>query len=86
MPLLKPTLIAAGLFAFLLSFDELIIGFFLSGFGTQTLPVKMYASIVWEISPVLSAISVLLTLLAFVICVTITIIHNPDKEQETTQG
>ena len=86
LPLLKPTLIAAGLFAFLLSFDELIIGFFLSGFGTQTLPVKMYASIVWEISPVLSAISVLLTLLAFVICVTITIIHNPDKEQETTQG
>ena len=59
---------------------------FLAGFGTQTLPVKMYDSIVLEISPVLSAISVLLTLLALVICVTITIIHNPDKEQEVTQG
>lgn len=86
LPLLKPALIAGGLFAFLMSFDELIISFFLAGFGTQTLPVKMYDSIVLEISPVLSAISVLLTLLAFVICVTITIIHNPDKEQEVTQG
>ena len=86
LPLLKPALIAGGLFAFLMSFDELIISFFLAGFGTQTLPVKMYDSIVLEISPVLSAISVLLTLLALVICVTITIIHNPDKEKETTQG
>ena len=86
LPLLKPALIAGGLFAFLMSFDELVISFFLSGFGTQTLPVKMYDSIVLEISPVLSAISVLLTLLAFFICVTITIIHNPDKEREVTQG
>jgi ABC-type spermidine/putrescine transport system permease subunit II len=63
-----------------------VISFFLSGFGTQTLPVKMYDSIVLEISPVLSAISVLLTVLAFVICVTITAINNPDKEEEVTQG
>ncbi len=86
LPLLKPALIAGGLFAFLMSFDELVISFFLSGFGTQTLPVKMYDSIVLEISPVLSAISVLLTVLAFVICVTITAINNPDKEEEVTQG
>jgi putative spermidine/putrescine transport system permease protein len=85
LPLLKPALIAGGLFAFLMSFDELVISFFLSGFGTQTLPVKMYDSIVLEISPVLSAISVLLTMLAFVICVTITIIQNPDQEHAITK-
>ena len=86
LPLLKPALVAAGLFAFLMSFDELVISFFLSGFGTQTLPVKMYDSIVLEISPVLWAISVLLTLLALVICVTITVLHRPGVREEVTQG
>ena len=72
LPLMKPALVAASLFAFLMSFDELIIAWFVSGAGTHTLPVKMYDSIIFEISPVLSAVSVLLTVLAFVICVTIT--------------
>ena len=79
LPLLRPAMVTGGLFAFLMSFDELVISFFLSGFGTQTLPVKMYDSIVLEISPVLSAISVLLTVLAFFVCVIITIFYNPDR-------
>jgi putative spermidine/putrescine transport system permease protein len=81
LPLLRPALIAATLFAFLMSFDELIISFFLAGFGTQTLPVKMYDSIVVEISPVLSAISVLLTVLALVICLAITVVQKPKSVQ-----
>ncbi|MEO1537926.1 MAG: ABC transporter permease [Pseudomonadota bacterium] len=67
LPQLRPALVSGGLVAFLMSFDELIISFFLSGFGTQTLPVKMFDNIKHEISPVLAAISVLLTLLALII-------------------
>ena len=69
LPLLKPTIVAGALFAFLISFDEVVISYFISSTRTETLPVKMYSSIQWEISPVLAAISTLLTVLSLVVCV-----------------
>ncbi|TIO37712.1 MAG: ABC transporter permease subunit, partial [Mesorhizobium sp.] len=42
LPQLLPSLIAAALFAFLISFDEVVISWFLSGSSTTTLPVKMF--------------------------------------------
>lgn len=85
LPLLKPALIASALFAFLISFDEVVIAWFLTTIHTQTLPVKMYSSIQWEVSPVLAAVSTLLTFLAFVICVTGVLVQKEDAP-ETTQG
>lgn len=67
LPLMKNGLISSGLFAMLLSFDELILAVFLTGISTRTLPVRMYDSIIVEISPVLAAISTLLTLLALIV-------------------
>ncbi len=69
LPLVMPSLAAGALFAFLISFDEVVIAYFVTGPETQTLPVKMYSSIQWEISPVIAAISTLLTLLSLLVCV-----------------
>jgi putative spermidine/putrescine transport system permease protein len=68
LPRLYPAAVAAALFAFLISFDEVVIAWFVSGVGTATLPVKMYSAIHWEVSPVLPVISTLLTLLSLVVC------------------
>lgn len=68
LPLLRPTVLVGGLFAFLTSFDEVVVSYFISNVRQQTLPVKMYSSIHWEISPVIAAISSLLTLLSLGIC------------------
>ena len=68
LPLLMPTILSAALFAFLLSFDEVVVSYFIAGVQYQTLPVKMYSSIHWEISPVLAAVSSLLTLLSLAVC------------------
>lgn len=68
LPLLRPSILASGLFAFLISFDEVIIAFFLGKAGASTLAVRIFASIQWEISPVIAAVSTLLTLLSLVIC------------------
>ncbi len=68
LPRLYPAAGAAALFAFLISFDEVVIAWFVSGVGTATLPVKMYSAIHWEVSPVLPVISTLLTLLSLVVC------------------
>lgn len=68
LPLIRPSIIAGAIFAFLISFDEVVVAYFLTSVRTQTLPVKMYSSIQFEISPVLAAIASLLTLLSFVVC------------------
>jgi putative spermidine/putrescine transport system permease protein len=68
LPQLRPSLVGAGLFAFLMSFDELVISWFISGAQTTTLPVKMYSSVQTETSPILAAISTMLTILSVIIC------------------
>lgn len=78
LPLIVPSVIVGALFAFLLSFDEVVISYFISGVQSETLPVKMYSSIHWEISPVLAAISTLLTLLSFGACVALSLLQRSD--------
>lgn len=68
LPQLWPSIGAGALFAFLISFDEVVIAWFLTGATTTTLPVKMYSSIQWDISPVISAVSALLTFLSILFC------------------
>ncbi|WP_206958068.1 ABC transporter permease [Trinickia acidisoli] len=68
LPQLRPSIFAGALFAFLVSFDEVVIAWFITSPATTTLPVKMYSSIQWDISPVIAAVSALLTLLSLVFC------------------
>lgn len=68
LPLLVPAAIAGALFAFLISFDEVVVAWFIAGVDTATLPVKMYSAIHWEVSPVLPVISTLLTGLSLIVC------------------
>ena len=77
LPQLLPSLVGAGLFAFLISFDEVVIAWFLSGTTTVTLPVKMYSAIRWEISPVIAAVSTLLSVVSLVVCLIAAALRNP---------
>ena len=65
LPQIAAPVAVGALFAFLISFDEVVVAYFLTGASTQTLPVKMYTAIRWEVSPVLAAVSTLLTLRRF---------------------
>ncbi|KAA3448188.1 ABC transporter permease [Mesorhizobium sp. SARCC-RB16n] len=69
LPQLVPSLVSAALFAFLSSFDEFILSWFLSGPDTITLPVRMYNALNWEVSPVIAAVSTLMMALSLVVCV-----------------
>jgi putative spermidine/putrescine transport system permease protein len=64
LPLMGPGIISASLFAFLLSFDELIIALFISNPRTTTLPIRIWNETVYQISPTISAVSTLLILLS----------------------
>ncbi|TIS18113.1 MAG: ABC transporter permease subunit [Mesorhizobium sp.] len=69
LPQLVPSLVTAALFAFLLSFDEFIISWFLSGTSTVTLPVRMYSALNWEVSPVIAAASTFMMAVSLLVCI-----------------
>jgi putative spermidine/putrescine transport system permease protein len=63
-PAIRPGLLAGAVFAFYGSFDEVIIALFLQGPGVTTLPVQMFTSIQYELTPKIAAVSSMLVLLA----------------------
>jgi ABC-type spermidine/putrescine transport system permease subunit I len=62
LPLIKPGLLAAFLFAFVTSFDELTIALFVSGGLQTTIPKQMWDNAVLQVSPALAAASTLVML------------------------
>jgi putative spermidine/putrescine transport system permease protein len=67
LPLIRPGVIAGALFAFILSFDELVVTLFLAGPGRQTLPIRIFTYVEYSSDPSISAISTLLIVLWFVV-------------------
>jgi putative spermidine/putrescine transport system permease protein len=67
-PLIKTGIFAGALFAFISSFGEFIMALFLTAGGQTTLPVQIFTSLKYEISPVVGAVSSLfIALTIFVI-------------------
>jgi putative spermidine/putrescine transport system permease protein len=69
LPLIGNGLIAAYLFAFVTSFDELTIALFVTGGLFGTLPKQMWDDALLKVSPTLAAVSVVLLLLITVFVV-----------------
>jgi putative spermidine/putrescine transport system permease protein len=67
LPLVAPGVVAAFLFAFLMSLDELLIPLFLSGITMQTLSVRIWQSIQYELSPAIAAVSSILIALTLTV-------------------
>ena len=62
LPLIAPGILAGAVFAFITSFDELLIALFLSGSSAVTLPRRMFDEIRYDIDPTIAAVSTLLIL------------------------
>ena len=60
LPFLLPSLIAASLLVFIVSFDDFILSFFCSGPAAQTLPVYLFALILAGATPLVNVISTLM--------------------------
>jgi putative spermidine/putrescine transport system permease protein len=69
LPLILPGLAGGGAFAFIASFDEVVVSIFLSSVQSKTLPVKMWETIRVEVTPVTavaSSVLIAVTMLLFV--------------------
>jgi putative spermidine/putrescine transport system permease protein len=60
MPLISRGILTGAIFAFIVSFDEVVIALFLRSPLFQTMPVQMYNSVTVEIDPTISAASSLM--------------------------
>jgi putative spermidine/putrescine transport system permease protein len=70
LPLIMPGILAGALFAFITSFDELLIALFLSGTGAVTLPRRMFDEIRYDLDPTIAAVSSLLIVTTTVLMIT----------------
>ena len=59
LPLIRPGVLVGALFAFITSFDELIVALFLSGSGAVTLPRRMWDDLRFDIDPTIASVSTL---------------------------
>ncbi len=59
LPLIRPGVLVGALFAFITSFDELVVALFLSGSGAVTLPRRMWDDLRFAIDPTIAAVSTL---------------------------
>ncbi len=79
LPLIKPGLIVAAMFAFIVSLDETTISIFIAGGRTTTLPVRIYSMLEHGLDPTVTAISSLLIVLALCILLLINRVIGLDK-------
>jgi len=66
-PMIRPGIVAGAAFAFLTSFDDVVVALFMSGIDATTLPVQMWNGIRFEISPAVAAVSSILLALSCVV-------------------
>jgi len=64
LPLIRPGLVTAAIFAFIASFDELVTALFISGSRSTTLPKQMWDGIRDQMDPTIAAVSAGLIILA----------------------
>jgi putative spermidine/putrescine transport system permease protein len=67
LPLIRPGVLAGALFAFITSFDELVVALFISGSGAVTLPRRMWDDLQYQIDPTIAAVSTLTIVLTVVL-------------------
>lgn len=63
LPLIAPSVAAGALFAFITSWDEVVVSLFLSGPDVTTLPVRMWSGVRVQIDPTVAAVSTMLLLI-----------------------
>ena len=83
LPIIRPGVFAGALFAFITSFDELIVALFVSGSGAVTLPRKMWDSLRQEIDPTIAAVSTVLIALSIVILLSAELLRQRSERIRT---
>lgn len=83
MPLILPGVISGALFAFITSFDEVVVVLFVGSAGQKTLPWQMFTGLREQISPTILAVA---TILVAVSIVLLTVVELLRRRSERLRG
>ena len=76
MPLILPGVISGGLFAFVTSFDEVVVVLFVGGLDEQTIPRQMWNGIREQISPAILSVATILVLISICLLITVELLRR----------
>lgn len=74
VPLVRPSIITGALFAFMISWDELVIAIFLTSPVAKTLPVVMWEQVRSYVDPTIAAVATMLTVVTVVLFVLVAVL------------
>ena len=80
MPLILPGIISGALFAFITSFDEVVVVMFMASIDQLTIPKQMWAGIRQEISPVILCMATCLVLLSIFLLTTVELLRRRSEK------
>ncbi len=76
MPLILPGVISGGLFAFITSFDEVVVVLFVGSAAQQTLPWQMFIGLREQISPTILAVATILVVISIGLLATVELLRR----------
>ncbi|WP_299889163.1 ABC transporter permease [uncultured Ruegeria sp.] len=76
MPLILPGVISGGLFAFITSFDEVVVVLFVGSASQKTLPWQMFTGLREQISPTILAVATILVVLSIGLLATVELLRR----------
>jgi putative spermidine/putrescine transport system permease protein len=85
LPLILPGVLSGALFAFIASFDELIVALLLAGSENRTLPRQMWSGVREEISPVVTAVATTLFVIATLLMIAMEALRRRSERLQATR-
>ncbi|MEO1499692.1 MAG: ABC transporter permease [Pseudomonadota bacterium] len=76
MPLILPGVISGGLFAFITSFDEVVVVLFVGSASQKTLPWQMFTGLREQISPTILAVATILVVMSIILLATVELLRR----------
>ncbi|NNF23302.1 MAG: ABC transporter permease [Rhodobacteraceae bacterium] len=76
MPLILPGVISGALFAFITSFDEVVVVLFVGSAGQKTLPWQMFTGLREQISPTILAVATILVVVSIALLTTVEMLRR----------
>ncbi len=79
MPLILPGVISGALFAFITSFDEVVVVLFVGSFEQRTIPWQMFSGIREQISPTILAVATLLVIVSIALLASLELLRRRNE-------
>jgi len=81
LPLVTPGVISGALFAFITSFDEVVVAIFVAGVEQRTIPLQMWGGIREQISPTILAVATILVAISILLLTFLELIRRRSEKQ-----